>query len=89
MHLNLVMMKDFNVQIKRDYHRWVAAAPDDWKSDDFLTGRVPVAVTSRYGQNQPLGMLNTDETEEGDNWEHDRQFSHIRYISIALATHLR
>jgi hypothetical protein len=49
----------------------------------------PIAITSRYGQNQELAPALGDPDEERTNWERDRQYNRIRYISVAIATHLR
>ncbi|KAI5987134.1 hypothetical protein EDC04DRAFT_2614925 [Pisolithus marmoratus] len=44
------------------WHPWVAAAPQSWKVDGFLTQNALVGITLQYGQNQPLllGYLNVN-----------------------------
>lgn len=72
--------------IVENYEQWVQSAPASYKQDSFLQDRYPVAITSRYGQNQELG-LNIE--EEIVNWDRDRNFERIRYVTVAIATHLR
>ncbi|KAI6155876.1 hypothetical protein BKA82DRAFT_4011286 [Pisolithus tinctorius] len=69
------------------WHAWVAAAPRSWKQDGFLTANAPVAVSLRYGQNQPL-MVSQSIDLERMNWNHDRNYAHIRRVSFSLATHI-
>jgi hypothetical protein len=64
---------------------FVQNAPREWLSDEFLTSRVPISVSSRYGQNRALNF----DDEAAEVWERERDYSHIRYMSIALATHIR
>lgn len=66
------------------YASWVQLAPGDYK-DGFFTDRIPIIVTSTYGQNQRLGL---HPTVESKNWHRDRDFSKVRFMTVALATHL-
>jgi len=88
-YLNLIQLKSLNNAIKWHYETWVRSAPDIYKEDGFINEQYPVAVTCRYGQNQPLGLFVENEEEEENNWDHDQDFSKLRYISVAIATHLR
>jgi hypothetical protein len=67
----------------QNYEDWVAAAPDQYTNDNFLTANLPILVTSRYGQNQPLG---TNDEETASWFKRFRKFQNIRYVSVALAT---
>jgi hypothetical protein len=60
-------------------------APETWKEDGFLVERFPICITSRYGQDQEIGI---DPEAEGANWYYDRDFSRIRFLNVAIATHL-
>jgi hypothetical protein len=82
-------MKRLDRMIVRAYETWVEDAPEDYKSDVMWQGRIPVAVTSRFGQNQELASSVDLRAEEIDNWARDRDYTRIRYITIALATHIR
>jgi hypothetical protein len=87
--LKLRKLLDLDRMITNEYENWVREAPEEYREDSFLEDRYPVAVTSRYGQNQELGLQTDDMEEEGINWNRDRQFNRIRYMSVAIATHLR
>ncbi|KAI6009799.1 hypothetical protein EDC04DRAFT_2610529 [Pisolithus marmoratus] len=69
------------------WHPWVAAAPQSWKVDGFLTQNAPVSITLRYGQNQPL-LLGRNADLERHNWDRDRKYAHICQVSFSLATHI-
>jgi hypothetical protein len=88
-NLNLSSMKALDSAIVRWYQEWVANAPPDYINDDFFPSRIPVAVTSRFGQNQQLSKTHEDREEERLNWARDRDYSRIRYVTLALATHIR
>lgn len=82
-------MKRLDRMIVRSYHDWVEDAPEEYKADDFLTSRIPVAVTTRFGQNQKLASSVELRNQEQGNWARDRDYSRIRYLTIALASHIR
>lgn len=73
----------------KGYIDWLAHAPDSYKDDGFFTGRRPVGVTSRYGQNQQFGGSEADAEVEDRNWEDDRHWNEISHVTVALATHIR
>jgi hypothetical protein len=82
-------MKRLDRMIVRSYADWIGDAPEEYKAEDLFTSRVPVAITSRFGQNQELASSIELRTEEQHNWARDRDYSRIRYLTIALATHIR
>ncbi|KAF9442204.1 hypothetical protein P691DRAFT_789934 [Macrolepiota fuliginosa MF-IS2] len=84
-HLNLEKLNELDKAIQRMYFPWVEKAPDAYKTDQFFLQRIPICVTSRYGQNQQIGVNLGQEVE---NWHRDRDFSRIRYITVAIATHM-
>jgi len=86
--MTLPQVKELHLGMRNRYEEWLAAAPDTYKEDGFFQGRRPVAVTSRYGQNQPIGSGNDAETEDR-NWEHDRLWSEISHVTVAVATHIQ
>ncbi|KAG9310706.1 hypothetical protein JVU11DRAFT_9302 [Chiua virens] len=69
---------------------WVHDAPPSWKQDGFLTQNSPVALTVRYGQNQPVCHSNRPENlqQESNSWERDRDYAHIRTIAFSIAHHI-
>jgi hypothetical protein len=71
------------------FYGWVRLAPPSYKDDGFLNHRTPIIITSRYGQNQELGSDEEDGAVDAENWEVDRDYGLIRYISVAIATHIR
>jgi hypothetical protein len=72
-------------EICKEYDAWVVGAPEHYTEDGFFQERAPIIITSSYGQNQQLGHL---PREEEDNWKRDRDFSRVRFMTVALATHL-
>lgn len=83
--LNLQMLKRLDKALRTEYHSWVETAPSAYKEDKFFQERVPIIVTSSYGQNQRIGLK---PGEERENWQRDRDFSKVRFMTVALATHL-
>ncbi|KAM6489215.1 hypothetical protein JOM56_015385 [Amanita muscaria] len=88
-NLNLNALQRLDDTIRDEYQNWVDEAPLFYLEDDFLTSRVPVAITSRFGQNQQLAESRADRDQEVLNWAQDRDYKRIRYLTIALASHLR
>ena len=82
-------MKRLDRMIIRSYADWVEDAPEEYKSDRMLMSKFPVAITSRFGQNQELASSIELREEEHDNWDRDRDYTRIRYLTLALATHIR
>lgn len=82
-------MKKLDSAICNQYEAWVKEAPVEYRRDDFFNSRVPVAITSRFGQNQQLAETDDDRRQERLNWRQDRDYTKIRYLTIALASHLR
>ena len=67
------------------YNQWVDEAPGHWKADGFLSHRVPIVVTSRFGQNSRITSVGYEE-QEAHNWELDRDYSKIAFLTVAIAT---
>ncbi len=82
-------MKDLHRRIGNSYDVWLAAAPDSYKNDGFFPGRRPVAITSRYGQNQPIGCSENDQDVEDKNWDDARCWADISHVTVAVATHIQ
>lgn len=71
--------------IVNGYDEWVDKAPNHWKADRFLSHRVPIVVTSRFGQNARIATVGNEE-QEAQNWELDRDYSKIAFLTVAIAT---
>ena len=89
LYLNLQTMKRLDRMIVRSYADWIADAPQEYQDEELFTNGVPVAITSRFGQNQELARTLDLHQEEQDNWARDRDYTRIRYLTIALASHIR
>ena len=87
-NLNLAYLTKLDTAISRWYNTWVREAPQHYKADNFLSHHIPVAVTSLYGQNQPLPIWEDDDAEDSANWSRSHNFDRIKYLSISIATHL-
>ncbi|KAG2742153.1 hypothetical protein P692DRAFT_201809895 [Suillus brevipes Sb2] len=71
------------------YDDFVANAPPYWLKDGWLQQHIPVSVACRYGQNQPIASTDQHALRvEARNWNHERDYAHIRYLSMAVATHI-
>ncbi|KAF9515149.1 hypothetical protein BS47DRAFT_1391881 [Hydnum rufescens UP504] len=73
-----------DVHMSTDWDEWVARAPDAWREDGWLESHIPITLTCKFGQDQPIGNPN-----QADIWEHERDYSKIRFLSFALASDLR
>jgi len=88
-NLNLAALKNLDRAIVEFYEEWIEDAPAQYTEDGFFPMRRPVAVTSRFGQNQKLADTEELRVEERGNWTRECDYKRIRFITIALATHLR
>ena len=86
-NLTLNALKTFDTAIKRWYATWLQDAPLSYKSDGFFVDRIPISVTSVYGQNQPLAMWDEDEDEDTHNWSRSRDFTKLKCVSFSIASH--
>jgi hypothetical protein len=83
--MNFENVKELDERIVDGYSQWVSNAPRHWKYDGFLQQNTPIVVTSRYGQNAAIAVPGNEE-HEASNWESERDYSKIAYLTIALAT---
>lgn len=86
--LDLKDLKKFNNSLIAKYSEFVANAPPEWREDDFLTSHSPVAIASRYGQDQSI-CIPEDLHREAITWDEERPFDKLRWVSIAIATDIR
>ncbi len=82
--LNLEKLRLLDRAIRHRYVTWVDKAPEGYTEDNFFKERIPIIVTTTYGQNQQLGR---EPGEESINWGRDRDYSKVRFMTVALATH--
>lgn len=87
LRLQDVMLLDRMMAIQ--YDDFVANAPPYWLSDGWLQQHIPISVACRYGQNQPIASTDPHALRvEARNWHYERDYAHIRYLSVAVATHI-
>jgi hypothetical protein len=86
--LNLEELKELDSLIANGFDDWVDLAPDHWKVDRFLTRNSPVVVTSCFGQNAQTA-LSANKEQEALNWEGDRDYSKVAYLTVAIATSIK
>ncbi|EKM74525.1 hypothetical protein AGABI1DRAFT_133148 [Agaricus bisporus var. burnettii JB137-S8] len=84
--LNFELIKALDNAIVTQYDSWVEASPPSYRANDFLSSRMPICVTSRFGQNHKLGVSTVHEEQ---TWNNDRDWSCIRFVNVAIATHVR
>jgi hypothetical protein len=87
--LRLDDLKLLHQNIVSNWEAWVQESPPSWKADGWLQSHVPLSVACRYGQNQPIASSNPNaRSVEERNWQVEREYSNIRYLSMAIATDL-
>ena len=77
-------------EIGRSYRSWVNDAPTSYTEDGFFVDSFPIAITSRCGQNQRFSHVakGNDYEKEKLSWNKLRDFSQIKYLSLAVASQL-
>jgi len=83
--LNFEDVKTLDCLIVDGYSAWVNKAPSHWKADSFLQNHSPIVVTSRFGQNTGIAARGNEE-HEAANWDSERDYSKIAFLTFALAT---
>jgi hypothetical protein len=86
--LKLEDLRKFNAEIQDGWDEWIHSAPEDYTEDGFFLSRTPISVSSRYGQNQPIAVEDNRYTQKA-LWTGERDYNKIRYVSFAVATHIR
>jgi hypothetical protein len=86
--MNFEDVRCLDKEIVAGYDGWVDEAPDDWKVDGFLQERSPIVVTSRFGQNTEIAGWGNEE-EEAEEWQRERDFSKLSFITFAIATSIK
>jgi hypothetical protein len=85
--LRLQDVKKLHGHILSEWDGWVRDAPDDWTADGWLQQHIPLSIACRFGQNQPIASSDQDALRvEARNWKEERNYTHIRYMSMAVAT---
>jgi len=85
--LTLEQVRDLNKEIKTSYKDWVSNAPHGWFKDSFFREHYPIAIPCLYGQDQPICTPGNEQLEER-NWEKERDYLKMRYVNMAIATHV-
>lgn len=85
--LTLNDLKLLNTYIKSRWARFVSRAPEAWRTDGWMDNHSPISMFLRFGQNQNLGALDEDDrNHEAMEFEKTRDYTQIRFLSMALAT---
>lgn len=83
--LNFENVKELDKCISEGYKAWVSGSPRSWRADGFLQDHSPIVITSRFGQDAAIAAQGNEE-DEALNWDSERDYSKIAYLTIALAT---
>ncbi|KAF8441791.1 hypothetical protein L210DRAFT_3645009 [Boletus edulis BED1] len=86
-NLRIVDLEAVHQRFIDDWEAWVNHAPPAWKADRFLLDNTPVAVTMRYGQNQPILVPNFVAPER-QSWKRDHKYDHIKHFTFSIASHI-
>ena len=86
--LNYESLRRLDELLVRGYADWVKDAPEDWKTDGFLTERSPIVVTSCFGQNGRVAIPGK-ENEEANAWQVERDYSKLAFFTFAIATSIK
>ena len=88
--IQLSKAQQLHEKISTSYRPWLAAAPPSYTDDGFFMDSVPIAITSRCGQNQKIGSLTRGEqyNQEIFSWNRRCDFSQVKHVSFALASHV-
>jgi hypothetical protein len=84
--LSLEHVRSLHAEIQKTYDTWTHG-DRSWFKDGFFMDSRPIFVTVRFGQNRniyPRAAL----AEEASAWELERDYSKMRFVSMALATEL-
>ncbi|KIK32147.1 hypothetical protein CY34DRAFT_760389, partial [Suillus luteus UH-Slu-Lm8-n1] len=87
--LRLQDVLQLNSMMIEQYDDFVANAPPYWLKDGWLQQHIPISVACRYGQNQAIASTDQHALRvEARNWNIERNYTNIRYLSMAVATHI-
>jgi hypothetical protein len=80
--------RSLHTAIVERYETWLSRAPEAYTEDGFFMHSVPIAITSRCGQNQQICRATEGPLYEKDlsSWTCLRDFAEVRYMSIAIAS---
>src|SRR5712671_6728267 len=83
--LNFEDVQSLDYYLINGYDNWVDGLPNQWKKDRFLEKHSPIIITSRFGQNASIALLD-NEDQEAEDWHRERDYSKITFLTFALAT---
>jgi len=83
--LNFKDVQSLDHHLVDGYDDWVDGLPNQWKKDRFLEKHSPIIITSRFGQNASIALLD-NEDQEAEDWHHEHDYSKIAFLTFALAT---
>jgi hypothetical protein len=85
--MTLPDLVELDDNIVNNWDDWVSEAPDEWKSDGFISSVVPITVACRYGQDQAL-EIDDHQHVLAREFSETTKFKDLRCYSFALATHM-
>lgn len=89
MILNHDEMIAFNDIFVQEWPTWVERTPQFSDStNNFLRRTVPVGLSVRFGQDISICKPQADLRSDAKDWDLQRPYGDLRYLSVALATHI-
>lgn len=89
---NLEQTKALHDAIRELWPGYRSQAPTHFKASTIFATSTPIIVTARVGQNQEVYVANPDHDALENyqrSWRNLRDYSKIRYMTVALATHIQ
>ena len=86
--MNLDNVQEIHETFADEWTKFVEEMPAAWKADQFFVHHKPVIISSRFGQNTPIGvplML----SKEAEKWDDTRTWSELKYVSMAIASEIQ
>jgi hypothetical protein len=83
-------IRQLNDIMEDTYDEWVANAPSGFFKNSFFRDSKPIIISCVVGQNQPICSPDIDSIRlEKRMWAEDRDYSKIKYFSLAIASHTK
>lgn len=86
--LRLQDVQSLHTAVVEQYIEWVEHAPNGWFKDTFFADSRPMFITCLFGQDQPICLAN-EHNMERNIWKSERDYTKMKYVSVALATNIR
>lgn len=80
-------VQEIDKRFAEEWHKFVRDMPAEWKEDKFFLHHKPIIMSQRYGQNTPIAVAGNI-VSEATQWQEERSWSGMKYVSMALATEI-